>query len=57
MIGWLFWKKSGMLEWIFFFTKQAENAPKNIFFNQFVTSCLQNKTIFNIEESVFVSRI
>ncbi len=51
MIGWLFWKESRMVKWIFFFTKWAKNAPKNIFFKQFVTSCLQNKTIFNIEES------
>ena len=40
-----------MVKWIFFFTKWAKSAPKNIFFKQFVTSCLQNKTIFNIEES------
>ena len=51
MIGWLFWKESRMVKWIFFFTKWTKNAPKNIFFKQFVTSCLQNKTIFNIEES------
>ena len=53
MIGRLFWKESRMVKWIFFFTKWAENAPKNIFFKQFVTSCLQNKTIFTIEESAF----
>ncbi len=51
MIGRLFWKESRMVKWIFFFTKWAKIAPKNIFFKQFVTSCLQNKTIFTIEES------